>query len=125
MAPWCPAGGIFSVALSVTEPDRVELCSTPQHPACNSALRQSLRGRPLALPGALPSCPEAAVKQLRGCSSPALASLRRRCPDFPPAPSCGCRAKARPLHLEPAITRPPHHLPYIPDFASRLRSNRF
>src|SRR6266851_7892093 len=99
MPPCCSAGGIFSVALSVTQPHRIELCSTPHHLACNSALRQSLRGRPLALPGALPSCPEAAVRQLRGCSSPALASLRRRCPDFPTAPSCGCRAKARPLQL--------------------------
>src|SRR5713226_1023794 len=85
MPPCCSAGGIFSVALSVTQPHRIELCSTPHHLACNSASRQSLRGRLLALPGALPSCPEAAVKQLRGCSSPALASLRRRCPDFPPA----------------------------------------
>src|SRR5713226_4908172 len=112
MPPCCSAGGIFSVALSVTQPHRIELCSTPHHLACNSALRQSLRGRPLALPGALPSCPEAAVRQLRGCSSPALASLRRRCPDFPPAPSCGCRAKARPLQLEPAFTRPARHFQY-------------
>jgi len=94
MPPCCSAGGIFSVALSVTAPHRVELSSTPHAEACNSALRRSLRGRPLALPGALPSCPEAAVRQLRGypkaqaprSSSPALASLRRRCPDFPPAP---------------------------------------
>src|SRR6267143_6408456 len=94
MPPCCSAGGIFSVALSVTEPHRIGLNPTPPAEACNSALQRSLRGRPLALPGALPSCPEAAVKQLRGypktealrSSSPALASLRRRCPDFPPAP---------------------------------------
>jgi hypothetical protein len=45
-------------------------------------------------------------------SSPALASLRRRCPDFPPVPSCSCRAKARPLQSEPAITRPARQFHY-------------
>jgi hypothetical protein len=57
MPPCCSAGGIFSVALSVTEPHRVELSSTLHAEACNSTLQQSLRGRPLALPGALPFTP--------------------------------------------------------------------
>src|SRR6266436_7591827 len=56
MPPCCSAGGIFSVALSVTEPHRAELCSTPPAEACNPAMRD-LRGRPLALPGALPFTP--------------------------------------------------------------------
>jgi len=58
MPPCCAAGGIFSVALSVTEPHRVELNSTPPvqvfSSVRNSTLQRSLRGRPLALPGALP-----------------------------------------------------------------------
>jgi hypothetical protein len=54
MPPCCSAGGIFSVALSVTEPHRIELSSTPHVETCNSALQRSLRSRPLALPGALP-----------------------------------------------------------------------
>ena len=54
MPPCCSAGGIFSVALSVTEPHRIGLNPTPHAEACNSALQRSLRGRPLALPGALP-----------------------------------------------------------------------
>jgi hypothetical protein len=54
MPPCCSAGGLFSVALSVTEPHRAELSSTPPAEARNSTLQQSLRGRPLALPGALP-----------------------------------------------------------------------
>jgi len=74
MPPCCCAGGIFSVALSVTEPHRVELSSTPLTKVSNSTLQRSLRGRPLALQA---RCPK---------SSPALASLRRRCPDFPPVP---------------------------------------
>jgi hypothetical protein len=45
-------------------------------------------------------------------SSPTLASLRRRCPDFPPVPSCRCRAKARLLQSEPAITRPARQFHY-------------
>src|SRR6202521_3778052 len=57
MPPCCSAGGIFSVALSVTEPHRAELSSTLHAEACNSALQRSLRGRPLALPGALPFTP--------------------------------------------------------------------
>src|SRR5467141_2175882 len=52
MPPCCSAGGIFSVALSVTEPHRVELSSTPLTKVSNSTLQRSLRGRPLALPGA-------------------------------------------------------------------------
>jgi hypothetical protein len=66
MPPCCSAGGIFSVALSVTEPHRAELNSAPPAEAGNSTLRQSLRGRPLALPGALPFYPEAAAKRLKG-----------------------------------------------------------
>jgi len=54
MPPCCCAGGIFSVALSVTEPHRAELSSTPLTKVSNSTLQRSLRGRPLALPGALP-----------------------------------------------------------------------
>jgi hypothetical protein len=54
MPPCCAAGGIFSVALSVTEPHRAEFNSTLLTEVSNFALRQSLRGRPLALPGALP-----------------------------------------------------------------------
>src|SRR6266446_9611753 len=57
MPPCCSAGGIFSVALSVTEPHRAELSSTPPTEAGNSTLQRSLRGRPLALPGALPFTP--------------------------------------------------------------------
>ena len=70
MPPCCAAGGIFSVALSVTEPHRAELNSTPPVQVLtwpgNSVLRQSLRGRPLALPGALPFTLEAAAKRLKG-----------------------------------------------------------
>ena len=85
MPPCCAAGGIFSVALSVTEPHRVEWNSTPPVQvlawAGNSALQRSLRGRPLALPGALPyfvtgSCePTTTVSGLSSrpdCSGPAI-----------------------------------------------------
>jgi hypothetical protein len=57
MPPRCSAGGIFSVALSVTEPHCAELSSTPPTYVGNPALQRSLRGRPLALPGALPFTP--------------------------------------------------------------------
>src|SRR5258705_13881074 len=43
MPPCCSAGGIFSVALSVTEPHRVELSSTPLTKVRNSTLQRSLR----------------------------------------------------------------------------------
>ena len=66
MPPCCSAGGIFSVALSVTEPHRAGLNPALHTEMCNSALRQILRGRPLALPGALPFYPEAAAKRLEG-----------------------------------------------------------
>src|SRR5258707_340380 len=81
MPPCCSAGGIFSVALSVTEPHRIGLNPTPHAEACNSALQRSLRGRPLALPGALPlfvtgSCePTTTVSGLSSrpdCSGPAI-----------------------------------------------------
>src|SRR5258707_1481168 len=75
MPPCCPAGGIFSVALSVTEPHRAELSSTPHAEARVTPL---CSGACVAVPWRYQArCP---------CSSPALASLRRRCPDFPPAP---------------------------------------
>src|SRR6266481_2291875 len=86
MPPCCSAGGIFSVALSVTAPHRVELSSTPHAEACNPALRD-LRGRPLALPGALPyfvtgSCePTTTVSGLSSrpdCSGPAITRPVRR-----------------------------------------------
>src|SRR6266404_6758775 len=48
MPPCCFAGGIFSVALSVTEPHRAELSSTLSANEDNSTLQRSLRGRPLA-----------------------------------------------------------------------------
>ena len=57
MPPCCSAGGIFSVALSVTQPHRAGLNPALHTVVCNSALRQTLRGRPLALPGALPLGP--------------------------------------------------------------------
>ena len=57
MPPRCSAGGIFSVALSVTQPHRAGLNPALHTEMCNSALRQTLRGRPLALPGALPFSP--------------------------------------------------------------------
>jgi hypothetical protein len=41
-----PAGGLFSVALSVAAPHRPELGSEPHALPRNSALRQSLRGWP-------------------------------------------------------------------------------
>src|SRR5712671_8019040 len=41
MPPCCSAGGIFSVALSVTEPHRIGLNPTPHAEACNSALQRS------------------------------------------------------------------------------------
>src|SRR5713226_1965489 len=81
MPPCCSAGGIFSVALSVTEPHRIGLNPTPHAEACNPALQRSLRGRPLALPGALPlfvtgSCePTTTVSGLSSrpdCSGPAI-----------------------------------------------------
>jgi len=94
MPPCCCAGGIFSVALSVTEPHRAELSSAPPVQVLtrtgNSTLRQSLRGRPLALPGALPFYPKAAAKRLKGtsvsglssrpdCSGPAITRPVRQC----------------------------------------------
>ena len=95
MPPCCFAGGIFSVALSVTEPHRAPTKSerhTPKHvtPLCSGAC--------VAVPWRYQArCPK---------SSPALASLRRRCPDFPPAPICS----------EPAITRPVRRFHYSPIF---------
>src|SRR6266436_7901916 len=109
MPPCCSAGGIFSVALSVTEPHRVELSSTPPAEACNSALQRSLRGRPLALPGALPSCPEAAVRQLRGCPSPkAQGFVTGSCE--PTTTVSGL--SSRPDCSRPAITRPVRQFHY-------------
>ena len=87
MPPCCSAGGIFSVALSVTEPHRIGLNPTPHAEACNSALQRSLRGRPLALPGALPlfvtgSCePTTTVSGLSSrpdCSGPAITRPARQ-----------------------------------------------
>ena len=80
------AGGIFSVALSVS----VHVCSAgllDRHLQASTApWRYQAR------------CP---------ISSPALASLRRRCPDFPPAqPSCD--------RTKPAITRLTRQLHYNP-----------
>jgi len=40
------AGGLFSVALSVAQPHRVGLNPAPHAEACNSAFRQTLRGKP-------------------------------------------------------------------------------
>src|SRR5713226_363562 len=113
MPPCCSAGGIFSVALSVTEPHRIGLNPTPHAEACNPALQRSLRGRPLALPGALPSFVTGSCEPTTTVSGLSSRPVLRR------------RAKARPLQLEPAITRPARHLHYSPDFASRLCSNRF
>jgi hypothetical protein len=63
---------------------------------------------PLALPGALPFTLRPLLSSRRvhprptsraKSSSPALASLRRRCPDFPPArPACADRASDHPAH---------------------------
>jgi hypothetical protein len=41
-----PAGGIFSVALSVAQPHRTGLNPAPHAEACNSASQQTLRGKP-------------------------------------------------------------------------------
>src|SRR6266436_3265749 len=112
MPPCCSAGGIFSVALSVTEPHRVELSSTPPAEACNSALQRSLRGRPLALPGALPSCPEATARQLRGCPSPkAQGFVTGSCE--PTTTVSGL--SSRPDCSGPAITRPVRQFHYSPN----------
>jgi hypothetical protein len=100
MPPCCSAGGIFSVALSVTEPHRVELSSTPPAEASNSTLRRSLRGRPLALPGALPYF-------VTGSCEPTttVSGLSSR-------PDCS----------EPAITRPVRQSHYSPNFLAFVSS---
>src|SRR6266852_1453409 len=102
MPPCCSAGGIFSVALSVTEPHRVELSSTPHAEACNSALQRSLRGRPLALPGALPLF-------VTGSCEPTttVSGLSSR-------PDCS----------RPAITRPVRQFHYRTQFGSPRRTQR-
>src|SRR6267378_2878802 len=79
MPPCCCAGGIFSVALSVTEPHRAELSSTPPDQVFNLGGKLHFAAEP-----AWPS--PGVTRRVALTSSPALASLRRRCPDFPPAP---------------------------------------
>src|SRR5260221_14290062 len=79
MPPCCAAGGIFSVALSVTEPHRVELNSTPPVQVFNWGGKLRFAAEP-----AWPS--PGVTRRVALTSSPALASLRRRCPDFPPVP---------------------------------------
>src|SRR5579859_1515701 len=75
----------------------------PHHAACNSALRRSLRGRPLALPGALPFYPEAAIKRLKGCPrTEILGFVTGSCE--PTTTVSGL--SSRPDCSEPAITRP-------------------
>ena len=88
------AGGIFSVALSVNSSTGFSLCSffaartisylsrKPKMHRLKSVLRSPWRYQA--------RCP---------ISSPALASLRRGCPDFPPAqPSCDDQASDHPAH---------------------------
>ena len=103
------AGGIFSVALSVAQPHRTGLNPVPHAEACNSASQQTLRGKPPGVTRRVALYPEPAKRAKglpvksrrtpRPISSPALASLRRRCPDFPPAqPSCDNQASDHPAH---------------------------
>ena len=115
MPPCCSAGGIFSVALSVTEPHCGELSSTPLTEVSNSTLQRSLRGRPLALPGALPSCPEAAVKQLRGY--PKTEALWYFVTGSCEPTTTVSGLSSRPDCSRPAITRPVRQFHYSPNSA--------
>src|SRR6266852_4129869 len=90
------AGGLFSVALSVAQPHRDGLNPAPHAEACNSAFRQTLRGKP---PGV--------TRRVALSRVPLLTSEERasgRCPDFPPAqPSSDDQASNHPA-------RPPNSL---------------
>jgi hypothetical protein len=107
------AGGIFSVALSVNSSTGFSLCSFSSrtmhhsHRGEKATQTEGCATAPLALPGALPFTPSLQsrrrvypeARRPRIYSSPALASLRRRCPDFPPAqPSCDDQASDHPAH---------------------------
>lgn len=89
-----PAGGIFSVALSVNSSTGFSLCAFLQPRNSRIPVAQP---KPRRLKSVLlhpwryqARCP---------FSSPALASLRRRCPDFPPAqPSHDDQASDHPAH---------------------------
>jgi hypothetical protein len=84
MPPYCSAGGIFSVALSVTQPHRAGLSPAPHIEMCNPALRQILRGRPLALPGALPCRPRRLLTRTSafGAFAPKTATLGNSAKDY-------------------------------------------
>ena len=103
------AGGLFSVALSVAQPHRTGLNPMPHAEACNSAFRQTLRGKPpdvirrVALsrvPLTIPR-PPFGVRELFS------------------VPQDGVRTFLPPSHLamtKPAITRPARQLHYTPTF---------
>ena len=81
-----------------SQPHRAGLNPAPHAEACNSASWQTLRGEPPGVTRRVALYPEA-PRDRRVYSSPALASLRRRCPDFPPAqPSCNDQASDHPAH---------------------------
>src|SRR5207253_9453157 len=86
MPPSCSAGGLFSVALSVN-------CSTNTRRASHQPNRSpGVTWRVAHLP-----CRR--TKRPKGHSSPALASLRRWCPDFPPVqPPYGSQTDDHPAH---------------------------
>ncbi len=87
------AGGIFSVALSVDRSTGFSPCLFSPNAAAHDASTSKPHRRKSVLPSPWryqARCP---------ISSPALASLRRRCPDFPPAqPSCVDQASDHPAH---------------------------
>src|SRR5260370_12749256 len=99
------AGGLFSVALSVAQPHRAGLNPAPHAEACNSAFRQTLRGKP---PGvtrrvALSRVPLTIPQPPFGVC------------DLTSVPQDGVRTFLPPSHLamtKPAFTRPPRHSYY-------------
>jgi hypothetical protein len=113
MPPCCSAGGLFSVALSVNRSHNARRTSHHANRSPGVTWRVALY-------------PERARSAPKGYPSPALASLRRRCPDFPPAqPSYDDQASDHPAHPLPVLYRrswstPCHDLRY---FAARSFSN--
>ena len=72
------AGGIVSVALSVTQPHRAGLNPAPHAEARNSALRQSLRGRPPGVTRRIALHPQALRPKGILCSRRVVSGLSSR-----------------------------------------------
>ena len=83
MPPCCCAGGIFSVALSVTEPHRAELNSTPPIQVFNLSEKLHFAAEP-AWPS--PGVTRRVAHPLRACTQSISSADAEWCPDFPPAP---------------------------------------